>query len=76
MGSGRSTSTLELAEAFCEGFRNPSGVTLVPGQETIHYNGMNISHSQEVLGYSPQYSMKAACADMYSIYSAGSEPCC
>ena len=76
IGSGRSTSTFELAEAFCEGFRNPSGAVLVPGQENIHYNCMDITHSQEVLGYSPKYSLKEACADMFSIYTAGNEPSC
>ena len=76
IGSGRSTSILELAEAFCEGFRNPSGAVLVPGQENIHYNVMDITHSQAVLGYSPKYSLKEACADMFGIYSAEKEPLC
>lgn len=69
IGCGRSVSIAELAEAFCQGFRNPAGVVyLTDREEAMFHRALDIEKARRELGYVPAYTPLEACREMYALY--------
>ncbi len=65
IGSGKPTTNLELAEAFCEAFASPAGIVHVPtDREDTRFWYMDISKAREEFGFSPRYDLDSMVRDI------------
>ena len=65
IGSGKPTTNMELAEAYCAAFENPAGIKKVHvDQEDSRYWYMDISKAERVLGFRPQYDLDSMVRDI------------
>lgn len=67
IGSGKPTSNLALAEAYCATFDNKAGITHVPfeKEDTRHWY-MDIQRARDELGWQPMYDTIGMVADIRS----------
>lgn len=65
IGSGVSTTNLELAKSFCKVFENPEGYRLLTDKKEDGLSFlMDVTLAAEQLGFCTQYSLESALADM------------
>lgn len=65
IGTGKATTNLQLAQAFCSVFSNQGGFKLQPEkQEDGLVYCMDVSHAKEALGFTAEYGLYDALCDM------------
>lgn len=65
IGSGVSTTNLELAKSFCKVFENPEGYRLLTDKKEDGLSFlMDVTLAAEQLGFCTRYSLESALADM------------
>ena len=69
IGSGKCTTNLEIAEAYCRAFHNESGICFVPSEmDLTDQTWLSVTKAEQELGFRPGYSLDEMTEDIFLEY--------